>query len=86
MPYQMGYIEPAPLDARAEQVMVRMRDGVRLATDVYLPASPGRLPAMLVRLPYDKCARYTFMPQISPLVTDRGYAAGCAGRPRQVPV
>ena len=74
MPYQMDYIEPAPLDARAEQTMVPMRDGVRLATDVYLPAVAGPLPAVLVRLPYDKCGRYTFMPQIAPFVTDRGYA------------
>jgi predicted acyl esterase len=70
----MGYIEPAPVDARADQVMVRMRDGVRLATDVYLPTAPGSAPTMLVRLPYDKCARYTFMPQIAPFVVDRGYA------------
>ena len=74
MPYQMDYIEPAPLDARAEQAMVPMRDGMRLATDVYLPPRPAGLPAVLVRLPYDKCARYTFMPQIAPFVTDRGYA------------
>jgi len=74
MPYQMDYLEPAPLDERAEQVMVPMRDGVHLATDVYLPPAPGRLPAVLVRLPYDKCARYTFMPQIAPYVMDRGYA------------
>ena len=73
MPYQMDYVEPSPLDDRAEQMMVPMRDAVRLATDVYLPDAPGRLPAVLVRLPYDKCARYTFMPQISPYVTDRGY-------------
>jgi uncharacterized protein len=54
--------------------MVRMRDGVRLATDVYLPAHPGRMPAVLVRLPYDKCGRYTFMPQMAPHFTERGYA------------
>ena len=74
MPYQMYYLEPAPIDERAEQVMVPMRDGVRLATDVYLPPAVGRLPAVLVRLPYDKCARYTFMPQIAPYVMERGYA------------
>ncbi len=36
--------------------MVPMRDGVRLATDVYLPAGPGNepLPALLSRTPYDK--------------------------------
>ena len=74
MPYQMDYLEPAPLDPGAEQAMVPMRDGTRLATDVYLPPRPSGLPAVLVRLPYDKCARYTFMPQIAPFVTDRGYA------------
>jgi hypothetical protein len=74
MPYQMECIEPAPLDPAAEQVMVPMRDRVRLATDVYLPRRPGRQPAVLVRLPYDKCGRYTFMPRLAPCFTDRGYA------------
>ena len=66
-------IEPAPADALADQVMVPSRDGVRLATDVYLPAG-NRHPAVLVRLPYDKCGRYTFMPQLAPWFTERGYA------------
>lgn len=41
-------------------VMVAMRDGVRLATDVYLPAGTDRapaarkLPAILTRMPYNK--------------------------------
>ncbi len=34
--------------------MVEMRDGARLATDVYLPAGEGRWPALLTRLPYNK--------------------------------
>ena len=39
--------------------MVPMRDGVRLATDVYLPARDGeavegRFPAILERTPYNK--------------------------------
>jgi len=29
---------------------------------------------VLVRLPYDKCGRYTFMPQIAPFFLDRGFA------------
>ena len=67
-------LRPAPLDPSAEQTMVPMRDGVRLATDVYLPDGHGRAPAVLVRLPYDKCGRYTFMPQCAPFFTERGYA------------
>lgn len=40
-------------------VMVAMRDGTRLATDIYRPAAagspaPGRFPALIERTPYDK--------------------------------
>jgi predicted acyl esterase len=35
-------------------VMVPMRDGVRLATDLYLPEGPGPWPVALARTPYDK--------------------------------
>ena len=35
-----------------ETVQVPMRDGTRLATDVYLPSSPGRYPVILLRTPY----------------------------------
>ncbi len=34
--------------------MVPMRDGVYLATDVYLPDGPGPFPVILYRTPYDK--------------------------------
>ena len=37
-------------------VMVPMRDGVRLATDIYRPASGGPVPVILERTPYDKAA------------------------------
>jgi putative CocE/NonD family hydrolase len=45
--------------ALTSDVMVPMRDGVRLATDVYRPAKdgkplPGRLPVILERTPYGK--------------------------------
>jgi predicted acyl esterase len=33
-------------------VMVRARDGIGLATDVYLPDGPGPFPTVLTRLPY----------------------------------
>ena len=60
------------VDAKAEQVMVPMRDGVRLATDVYLPARTPA-PVVLVRLPYDKTSTFSFMPQIGTYICDRGY-------------
>ncbi|MBB2944328.1 hypothetical protein FB565_004057 [Actinoplanes lutulentus] len=65
---------PGPISSSATQHMVRMRDGVRLATDVYLPspdAGPG--PTILTRLPYDKCGEYTYMPRIAEYFTARGY-------------
>jgi uncharacterized protein len=37
-----------------KNVMVAMRDGLRLATDVYRPDAPGTFPAILVRSPYNK--------------------------------
>lgn len=40
---------------RLDRVMVPMRDGVRLATDIYLPSDKaGRLPALLERTPYNR--------------------------------
>jgi predicted acyl esterase len=71
---ELTTIGPAPVDPRADEIMVPMRDGVRLATDVYLPERRGRHPAVLVRLPYDKCGRYTFMAQLAPRFAERGYA------------
>ena len=35
-------------------VLVPMRDGVRLAADVYRPPAPGKYPVMLSRTPYNK--------------------------------
>ena len=38
-----------------KSILVPMRDGVRLATDVYRPKNvAGRLPTVLIRLPYNK--------------------------------
>jgi len=65
---------PAPIDPSAQEHMVRMRDGVELATDTYLPEGDTPRPAVLVRLPYDKNGRYCWMPFIARHFTDRGYA------------
>jgi len=50
-----------PYEVRSPQtVMVAMRDGVRLATDIYLPArngaAEGKFPVVLERTPYNKNA------------------------------
>ena len=60
----------------AKDVMVPMRDGVRLATDLYRPAAEGepvegRFPTILCRTPYDKTdRRYS---EIADAFTPRGY-------------
>lgn len=39
---------------RESNVQVPMRDGVKLATDVFRPDAPGRFPVLLIRTPYNK--------------------------------
>ena len=75
-----------------KDVMVPMRDGVRLATDIYLPAlhgapAPGRFPVLLSRTPYGKTPSLE-SPYVRRLDTghyfaERGYAVliqDCRGR------
>jgi predicted acyl esterase len=51
-----------------------MRDGVKLATDVYFPSSgAGGSGAILIRLPYDKVGRYTFIPQVAEYFAANGF-------------
>ena len=52
-------------------VMVRMRDGVHLSTNVFRPAAPGRYPTVLVRTPYGKHDEIT---QHFRAFVERGYA------------
>src|SRR5215475_6185204 len=66
-------LDPAAVPSRpefdahlVENVLVPMRDGVRLATDVYLPARGGRpldgaRPVLLHRTPYNKTETETLL-------------------------
>ena len=60
-------------------VMVEMRDGVRLATDVYRPAAPdgspapGRFPAILGRTSYDKSNPALWVEPVAEFFTRHGY-------------
>lgn len=75
----------------ASEIMVPMRDGVRMATDVYLPAdtaSPGhradgQFPVILIRTPYNK--REDTSRQLGEYFAQRGYVVAiqdCRGRYR----
>lgn len=52
---QQGWPQPKYQVRIEKDVMVRMRDGVRLATDLYFPAGAGaKMAAVLIRTPYNK--------------------------------
>lgn len=53
--------------------MVPMRDGVRLATDVYCPDAPGPFPSLLIRLPYGKTEPACAMQIIAPYWARKGF-------------
>jgi putative CocE/NonD family hydrolase len=61
----------------AKDVMVPMRDGIRLATDIYYPARngspvPGKYATILIRTSYDKAA-IRYVDTIANFFTPRGY-------------
>jgi uncharacterized protein len=61
----------------AKNVMIPMRDGVRLAADIYRPARdgdplPGPFPTILLRTSYDKAAQ-RYISTIAEFFTPRGY-------------
>jgi len=58
----------------AERTMVRMRDGVRLATDVYLPDGAAAAPAIVIRDCYDKTGPTTLLPAVAAHLTAHGFA------------
>lgn len=67
---------PVPLGAtpeHADEVFVTAPDGVRLATDVYLPRRPGRCPTILTRLPYDKAGDHAWIPDVAARLVTDGY-------------
>jgi hypothetical protein len=69
--------EPSPLHAvRVEKsVMIPMRDGVRLSTDLYYPEGIATgLPAILIRTPYSKTGFSGRMQQLASMMGGQGYA------------
>ncbi len=66
----------APLASQVRQqlgVMIPMRDGIRLAADVWLPAASGRYPVILVRTPYLKGMELLEVPKLAEYFATRGY-------------
>ena len=65
-------VGPAPLANNAQHRMVRMRDGARLATDVYL-AGDEPAATVLIRLPYDKSGGDPAIPLVAEYFVGHGY-------------
>jgi len=55
-------------------VLVTMRDGVRLATDIFRPAGAGPFPALLKRTPYGKKQSELISAESIASLVDHGYA------------
>ncbi len=55
-PFAVAETAPSVDSDRALELMVPMRDGVRLATSVFLPAGDGPWPAVVQRTPYNKAS------------------------------
>src|SRR5438045_6433740 len=51
-------------------VRMRMRDGVELSADIWMPAKPGKHPTILVRTPYLKTRHGSWGPEYA----KRGFA------------
>ena len=77
LPTELPLRHPKVVEQRG--VMVPMRDGVRLSTDLYRPAYEDgraleeRLPAVLIRLPYGKDEPYAGMPAHGRYWARKGY-------------
>jgi putative CocE/NonD family hydrolase len=69
-------IEPLHDDVFVQyDVEVPMRDGFLLSTDLYRPAKVGgRLPTILIRIPYGKREPYVYMPAYGRFWARRGFA------------
>ena len=56
---------------RETKVMIPMRDGVRLATNIFRPAEGGRFPVVLLRTPYGR----NELQQLAEALANRGYVS-----------
>ncbi len=74
---KLGISEPAYQVRVEKDVMVAMRDGVKLAADLYFPEGLAKAPAILIRTPYGKNMERAMSLRTGPsnevLLAQRGY-------------
>ena len=58
------------LDVNQQEVQVKMRDGIQLAADLYLPAAEGPFPTLVRKTPYTRERRS----EMAELFAANGYA------------
>lgn len=60
----------------SESVFITASDGIKLATDIYLPQGTGKktFGTVLVRLPYGKREAVAFLPGVAEMLSERGWA------------
>jgi predicted acyl esterase len=78
---ELAHLPPLKEPMVAKTFMVPMRDGVKLALDVYLPKGDGPWPVILERTPYSR--RQPFMYQLFNFYPEAGFAFAvqdCRGR------
>jgi len=71
-----GWLGPVDLRAQVRSqfgVMIPMRDGVKLAADLWLPSAPGTYPSILIRTPYMKTMGLLHPPEMGKYFATRGY-------------
>ena len=74
---------------RKTDVMIPMRDGVQMATDLYMPAASGKaatgkFPTVLVRTPYNKVAESAV--HDAKFLARRGYVCALQDVRRRLPM
>ena len=66
----------APVAAQIQPrfgVMIPMRDGVKLAADLWVPSAPGKYPVILIRTPYLRVTNLIDVPAWASYFASRGY-------------
>ena len=66
-----------------KKIMIPMRDGVRLAADVYRPEESGRYPVIVIRTPYGRANKKQFIPEIAGVFASQGFVVvsqDCRGK------
>lgn len=71
--WYIGFPAPEYKIVCERNIMLPMRDGVKLATDVYRPNCPGRYPAIIARTPYSKSGKVHPYRKLGQIYASQGF-------------